>query len=479
MMTSDTLAAVPVGERQLFLDDAGIARQERLTRTAHQPAKKGAVIRTDLDDVGQGSIQIRTAPAWDPTARVYKLWTITTPEALAAQGIRCAGYYESTDGLHWSKPVVGQIEYRGSRQNNYITTRTGKGYRAPTHVVYDDTDPNPARRYKAAMTNDGFLASPDGITWTLLDVPPVPSQDESNLSFDRQAHLFLHTVKHRGPYGRSVWLSTSPDFAHWTEPQLTFHADDLDQEIGRERIAARLADPTLQRLFSHDPALYNVEVYNMGLFRYEGLYIGLPTMYHSVGPAKPDYPNTEGFHLVQLAWSRDLRTWNRLDDRQPFIGQSPSGAGAYDITQILGPSAPVAHGDALWFYYTGVKYRAAANWADSHTLDPDRGAVCLAVLRRDGFVSLDAGNVAGVLVTEPFRLSGRALYANVTAPRGELSAELQDTDGTVLATSERLQGEHLRGELRWPEGDLRQWQGRPVVLRFTLRHASFYSYWFE
>ena len=40
MMTSDTLAAVPVGERQLFLDDAGIARLERLTRTAHQPAKK-------------------------------------------------------------------------------------------------------------------------------------------------------------------------------------------------------------------------------------------------------------------------------------------------------------------------------------------------------------------------------------------------------------------------------------------------------
>ena len=194
---------------------------------------------------------------------------------LAAQGTRCAGYYESTDGLHWTKPVVGQVEYRGSRQNNYITTLTGKGYRAPTHVVYDDTDPNPARRYKAAMTNEGFLASPDGIAWTLLDVPPVPSQDESNLSFDRQTHLFLHTVKHRGPYGRSVWLSTSPDFAHWTEPQLTFHADDRDQEIGRERIAARLADPTLQRLFAHDPALYNVEVYNMGLFRYEGQYIGI------------------------------------------------------------------------------------------------------------------------------------------------------------------------------------------------------------
>ena len=60
--------------------------------------------------------------------------------------------------------------------------------------------------------------------------------------------------------------------------------------------------------------------------------------------------------------------------------------------------------------------------------------------------------------------------------RGELSVELQDLDDTLLAMSEHLPGEHLRGELRWPEGDLRPWQGRPVVLRFTLRHARFYSY---
>ena len=477
-MSTQALGTIVTGERQLFLDDHGIAHRECLTRTMHPPVKKGAVIRSSPDTPGLGTIQIRTAPAWDSAAQVYKLWDITTPDELSAQGISCGGYYESTDGLHWTRPVVGQVEFRGSRQNNYVTVRTDRGSVAPTHVVYDPTDPDPARRFKAASTNAGFLASPDGVTWTLLDVPKVPSQDESNLSFDQQVHRFLHTVKQRGPYGRSVWLSTSDDFAHWTEPELTFHADDQDQVIGRERIAARLADPKLQPLFSHDPALYNVEVYNMGVFRYEGVYIGLPSMFHSVGPFKPDYPNTEGFHLVHLAWSRDLTSWHRLADRQPFIGPSPTGAGAYDTTQILGPSAPVVRGDALWFYYTGLKYRGAANWSDAHTLDPDRGAVCLAVLRRDGFVSLDAGNAEGVLVTKPFRLAGESLYANVTAVRGELRAELLDRDGTVLAVSERLRGDLPRGQFLWPEEKLTSWRNREVSLRFRARQAQFYSYWF-
>ena len=48
---------------------------------------------------------------------------------------------------------------------------------------------------------------------------------------------------------------------------------------------------------------------------------------------------TDGFHLVQLAFSRDLRTWIRLGDRQPFIGPSRTASGAYDLTQIISPSA--------------------------------------------------------------------------------------------------------------------------------------------
>ena len=36
---------VPIGERQLFLDDYLVAEINSLPRTRHQPAKQGAVIR--------------------------------------------------------------------------------------------------------------------------------------------------------------------------------------------------------------------------------------------------------------------------------------------------------------------------------------------------------------------------------------------------------------------------------------------------
>ena len=478
---------VPTGQRQLFFDDHGIARIENLTRTMHQPAKKGAVIRQDPDNPEGGVVQTRTAPIWDPEEKTYKLWDITTPNDLHAGGIYCSGYYESKDGLHWSKPVVGQVEYRGSRENNYVAVQSDRGYFRPGLVVYNATDPDPARRYKGAIPNVGFIVSPDGVNWKMLDVPGVPSFDEYNFSFDEQEHLFILTVKHAvivcqgtvkhlGPYGRSVWLSTSMNFEHWTEPKMIFHADDLDQELGRENIKARFADPTLQQLFSNDPATYNVDVYNMGVFGYEGLYIGMPAMYRATGPSA-DGSNTEGFHLVQLTCSRDLKNWKRLGDRKPFIGPSPKDAGAYDLTQIIGPSAPVVRGDELWFYYTGLKYRDEL--ADVHTLDPDTGAICLAVLRRDGFFSLDAGETEGLLVTKPFTLFGDKVYVNADASKGELCTEVLDGQGVALAASAPLTGDRPDGEVTWTQGNMANLKGREVTLHFTLRNAKLYSFWIE
>ena len=42
----------------------------------------------------------------------------------------------------------------------------------------------------------------------------------------------------------------------------------------------------------------------MGAFAYESVYIGFPLMYHAFGP---DGANTDGFHVIELAVSRNLR----------------------------------------------------------------------------------------------------------------------------------------------------------------------------
>lgn len=241
----------------------------------------------------------------------------------------------------------------------------------------------------------------------------------------------------------------------------------------------------MQQTFHDDPQVYNVDVYNMGVFRYESAYIGMPAMFHSTGPV-PNYPNTDGFHLIQLTCSRDLKDWRRLGDRETFIGPSRLESGAYDLTQILPPSAPVVRDEELWFYYTGLKYRCnftyVGDYPDGTTnsipgRDRDTGAVCLAVLRRDGFVSLDAEENPGTVVTEPFALPAGKLYVNVDARDGELRAEVLDPEGGVLADSEVVTGDVAQAELRWQQGGIADLNGQTVSLRFTLRKAQFYSYW--
>ena len=60
--------------------------------------------------------QTRCAPAWDPVAKLWKILIINSGDYSGT------AYAQSTDGLHWTKPNLGQVEVNGSREN---TSRAG------------------------------------------------------------------------------------------------------------------------------------------------------------------------------------------------------------------------------------------------------------------------------------------------------------------------------------------------------------------
>ena len=136
--------------------------------------------------------------------------------------------------------------------------------------------------------------------------------------------------------------------------------------------------------------------------------------------------------------------------------------------------------DELWFYYTGIQHYAFVASGNQPGFDDyraDKGAVCLAVLRRDGFVSLDAGDTAGRVVTAPFVAAGDTLSLNVRAIGGEARVTVRDRNGATMLTSLPLTGDQPRGSVSWVTGSWQDLAGQTVSLEISLQRAELYSWW--
>lgn len=506
------------GQRMLFLDDSAIDDMSGLARTMHRPEKRGAVLKPDIPPDGI-LIQIRSAPMWVPQQDCY----LVLYDAYGGGGANPVGMALATsqDGLHWEKPVLGVTEVNGSRDNNWIAIPDGLAWphTASEGVICDVEDPDPSRRFKAlrGAINRRPVISPDCIHWTALGTEEIASSDESQFVQDELGGQFLAMLKTGNEYGRAFSISTSTNFEHWTPNRFLFGADAEDQRMAPEVIRRRLADPNmLGPLFvDPDPAtgwkpddgevhqpVWRAEVYNVAVFPYEGHFIGLPSMYYPTGTCLPARNNTDGFHEIQLIMSRDLRTWQRLGDRQPFI--APSGIdngriGVYDRVQILAANRPLVKEAELWFYYSGLKWRddiyglnRDGTPRDPATLsDEERadiadgwGGMCLAVLRRDGFISLDAAG-EGYLVTKPLTIAGDTLYLNLSAPEGSAVVEILGTDGAPVPgfsadDAVPVSGDSVRLPVQWSGGaNIESLQGQSATLRIRLTKASLYAFWTE
>ena len=90
---------------------------------------------------------------------------------------------------------------------------------------------------------------------------------------------------------------------------------------------------------------------------------------------------------------------------------------------------------------------------------------------------LTPGRKTGFICTEPFTLNGDTLFVNVDVPDGELGVEMLSADGDTLAASARLHGDYPAARIAWTEGNIAEFMGQTIRIRFTLRNGRFYSYW--
>lgn len=185
---------------------------------------------------------------------LFRLWYVAVDRELERNSrcVRCwrPAYAESRDGIHWEKPDLGLVEYKGNKTNNLVRIDPAPLGMINLKVLHEPDDPDPGRRYKMSAhtwwwdgkrRGRGTLAplfSRDGVRWHLaIDTKPVggllPVEDivlpphhfeaagglykwqgmyfASGQSGPPQGHGML-------PYsGREVLMHRSPDFVHWSK----------------------------------------------------------------------------------------------------------------------------------------------------------------------------------------------------------------------------------------------------------------------
>ena len=242
--------------------------------------------------------------------------------------IASLGYAESDDGVHWVKPSLGLVEFEGSRENNMLFR-----YAHGTGVFLDQEETNPAKRYKLVTKVEypgghTYLAvncSEDGVHWGEMIPWPRwnPPADSHNFPFrDKVDGLFKVITRTWRNGVRVSAICSSRDFINWSEPLEIIRGDGFESQV-----------------------------YSMPVFWYDGIYLGLASMFHEGDRSAENFDTVD----LELTYASACDRFDRVAPYQYLIhrGQGRYPDGDFDCCCIYA-AAPLDMGDGrLCFYYMG------------------------------------------------------------------------------------------------------------------------------
>lgn len=139
----------------------------------------------------------------------------------------------------------------------------------------------------------------------------------------------------------------------------------------------------------------------------------------------------------------------------------------------------------MFIFYSGVQEHHDYNALDhAQPGEPDyvkyrnraTASIGIATIRRDGFVSMDAGHQEGSLLTHPFIWpENRALHVNTDVRTGEMTINCLDERGHVLASTASISGSHVDHKVPFIGSSLPE-PGTRVQLRFRITNGKLYSF---
>ncbi len=402
---------------------------------------------------------------FDERDQLFKMWYWARGDDEAGKPFASTCLATSRDGVRWEKPRLDVVA-----GTNIVQLDEPGFVRNSGTVWLDHAEADAARRFKMFRVMRGaekqwrirYSASPDGVHWTMVD-DSEPVSDRTTVFYNAIRGKWVASLRGGdNTVGRFRRYHEADDVAamlHWKDSAEWICADELDP--AREDLELRR---TPERPWDLPPS----QLYNLDCVAYESVMVGLFSIWR--GQQMPPRPK---INEVCIGYSRDGFHWSR-PERRAFcpVAANESVWNSGNLQSSGGCCLVV--GDKLHFYVGAVPKNR--NFADP-------GNVGLAVLRRDGFTSLDAGAEGGTLTTRPVVFKGSRLFVNVAAPGGKLTVEILDEAGKVIAPFTRtdcrtISGDSTKREVRWDSApDLSALAGKPVRFRFHLTNGSLYSFW--
>lgn len=383
---------------------------------------------------------------------------------------------ESADGLHWARPSLGLIEFRGSKDNNLILGNVAQ----VTHNFAPMLDANPAapadQRYKALAGTlaSGLVAfvSPDGIRWKKLREEPVMTRqmigeaapgfgnafDSQNLAFwsptEKRYVAYYRVTTNKT---RRIARAHSADFIHWENIQMMEYR-------GEDGMPA-----PIEHLYTNQTAPY---------FRAPHILISTAARFMpgrqvlTDEQAKEIHVNPKYFKDTSDAVLLSSRGGN-IYDRTFLSSLIRPGIGAHNwVSRTNYPAHNVIQtGEHELSIYVNQDYAQPTAHLRRYSL------------RIDGFASLRAEYAGGEMTTRPLTFTGKKLQLNFsTSAAGGIRVEIQDESGKPLpgyAAADCVEtiGNEIERTVRWKKvgDDLSAIAGKTVRLRFVMKDADLYA----
>jgi hypothetical protein len=480
-----TQTPIDIGSRrELFVDDYLIDELKEARRILHRPTPREVSLVRNMPWEGNSSGYTTVFQDGD----IYRMYYRGTGSVYSEgkntslhREVVC--YAESRDGIDWTRPDLGLVEFAGSKKNNIFWDGVGSHNFTP----FLDRKPGSggAAKYKALgrgkslnpKDTSGFahglfaFQSHDGIHWKLMREDPVITEG----AFDSQNLTFWDSL--RGEYrayvrdfrdGRDIRTCVSQDFNKWSKPVF------LEYSPGR-----------ISQLYTNGVIPY---------YRAPHIFVGFPTRY------------------VDYEWAESTKQLPQREYRELVASSSRRSGTAFTDGMFMSsrdglrfdvwPESFVRPGiqrPGSWFY--GDNYQ---NWGIVETDSPFEGAprelsfylseagrqkdgnrLRRFTLRIDGFVSVKAPLSGGAMTTKPLRFDGQRLEMNFsTSAAGSVRVEIQDGSGKsipgfALDDCHPHYGDQLARTVQWKGGaDVSRLTGKPVRLRIELKDADLYSFRF-